>query len=128
MRNRKTNSGFTLIEVLVVLAIVSILLTLVSPRYFEVVERSKETTLKNDLVIMRDAIDKYYGDNGVYPDSVEQLVERKYLRAIPLDPITNSFNTWAYTAPTVPGAKGLMYNVHSGSDGIALDGSNYADW
>lgn len=120
--------GFTLIEVLVVLAIIAILLSMVSPRYFEAVERSKETTLKHDLVGMRDAIDKYYSDTGNYPDTLDDLLSKKYLRAIPEDPITGSDKTWIITPPTDTNVNGAVYDIHSGSPDVAKDGSNYADW
>lgn len=120
--------GFTLIEVLVVLAIVATLLSLVSPRYFETVTRSREASLRHDLAVMRDAIDKYYSDKGVYPETLTDLVERKYLKAIPEDPITASWETWTTTPPPDPYAKGGVYDIHSGSPDIATDGSPYAEW
>ena len=89
--------GFTLIEVLVVMAIVATLLSLVAPRYFAVLERSREATLRHDLATMRDAIDRYYGDKGVYPDTLGDLVTARYLRAIPNDPVTESAQTWVVT-------------------------------
>src|SRR5450830_828466 len=120
--------GFTLIEVLVVLSIIATLLTLVAPRYFEIVARSKETTLKHDLIGMRDAIDKYYSDTGNYPDALDDLVAKKYLRAIPEDPITGSDKTWVITPPDSTEVSGSVYDMHSGSPAIAQDGSNYAEW
>ena len=117
-----------MIEVLVVLAIIATLLSLVTPRYFEAVERSKETTLKHDLIGMRDAIDKYYSDTGNYPDALDDLVAKKYLRAIPEDPITGSNSTWVVTPPVSLEVNGSIYDIHSGSPAIAQDGSNYADW
>ncbi len=120
--------GFTLIEVLVVLSIVATLLTLVSPRYFEIITRSKETTLKHDLLNIRDAIDKFYSDNNYYPDSLEQLVDRKYLRGMPEDPITESTQTWITVPPPDQAAKGLLYDIRSGSEEVAMDGSLYAEW
>ncbi|BCM25644.1 type II secretion system pseudopilin OxpG [Methyloradius palustris] len=123
-----TAEGFTLIEVLVVLAIIATLLSMVAPRYFETVERSKETTLKHDLIGMRDAIDKYYSDTGNYPDTLDDLVNKKYLRTIPEDPITGSNSTWVVTPPVSLEVNGSIYDIHSGSPAIAQDGSNYADW
>ncbi|OAM51333.1 type II secretion system protein G [Methylovorus sp. MM2] len=124
----KPTHGFTLIEVLVVLTIIATLLSLVSPRYFEAVERSKEVSLRHDLSVMRDAIDKYYSDRGIYPSSLEEMVERKYLRAVPEDPITQSIESWITSPPADPYLHGDVYDVHSGSPDIAQDGSNYADW
>lgn len=120
--------GFTLIEVLVVLTIIATLLSLVAPRYFETIARSKETALRHDLAIMREAIDKFYGDTGTYPASLEEMVQRKYLRAVPEDPVTGSASTWKLLAPETPEAKGAIFDVRSGSEDTALDGSPYAEW
>ena len=120
--------GFTLIEVLVVLAIIATLLSLVTPRYFSSMERAREHTLKHDLVVMRDAIDKFYGDNGRYPDNLYDLVERKYLREVPLDPITESTETWILLPPEDANIPGQIYDIRSGSEEQASDGSYYAEW
>ena len=120
--------GFTLIEVLVVLAIIATLLSLVAPRYFDTISRAQETSLKHDLATMRDAIDKYYADNAAYPDTLEDLVQGKYLRGIPEDPITKSTQTWTFIAPADPETKGAIYDIRSGSVETAEDGTAYADW
>ncbi len=120
-------AGFTLIELLVVLSIIALLLTIAVPRYFGSVERAKEATLRQDLSVMRDAIDKYYGDHGKYPDSLEALAQRHYLRAVPADPITQSSQTWQ-TQPPPEGLSGAVYDVHSGAPGKGEDGTPYADW
>lgn len=120
--------GFTLIEVLVVLAIIATLLSLVTPRYFSSMERAREHTLKHDLVVMRDAIDKFYSDNGRYPDNLYDLVERKYLREVPLDPITESTETWILLPPEDANIPGQIYDIRSGSEEQASDGSYYAEW
>lgn len=119
--------GFTLIELLVVMAIIALLLTIAVPRYFHSTDRAKEAVLKEDLVQMRDAIEKYYGDRGRYPDSLDNLVERKYLRSIPADPITESVQTWL-TVPPAEAGKGAVSDVKSGATGTALDGTLYGDW
>jgi len=119
--------GFTLIELLVVMAIIATLLTIALPRYFGSVERSKEAVLHQDLSILRDALDKYYGDTGKYPDALEDLVNKRYLRAIPVDPITDSATTWVIVPPEDP-AKGGIYSVKSGASGKARDGTAYAEW
>lgn len=124
----RPGKGFTLIEVLVVMVIIATLLSLVAPRYFETVERSKESTLKHDLIIMRDAIDKYYSDTGTYPDSMEDMVQRKYLRAVPEDPVTGRTDSWIFSPPVDINIRGAIYDIHSGAEGIASDGSKYADW
>ncbi len=119
--------GFTLIELMVVMAIIALLLTLAMPRYFKHLELSRETVLKQDLAVMRDAIDKYHGDTGRYPESLEALVNARYLRSIPVDPITERADTWQVVAPAED-ATGAMYDVKSGAPGTAHDGSTYADW
>jgi len=128
MRVKDNNQGFTLIEILVVLAIIATLLSLVTPRYFNSIDRSKETILKHDLITMRDAIDKFYSDKNTYPETLEELVQYKYLRSVPEDPITQSTVTWVFSPPLDVEAKGAIYDIHSGADTVASDGTNYADW
>jgi len=125
--NSRLTSGFTLVELLVVMAIIATLLTLAVPRYFGSVDRSKEAVLKQDLATLRDSLDKYYGDTGRYPDSLEDLVTKRYIRGVPIDPITQSNATWLVVPPGDP-AKGMVYDVRSGAQGKAADGSAYADW
>jgi len=122
------SKAFTLIEILVVMVIIATLLSLVAPKYFETVTRSKEATLKHDLIIMREAIDKFYSDRGSYPDSLEEMVERKYLRALPEDPITSRSDTWTFVPPIDFQVTGSIYDIHSGAEGTASDGSLYAEW
>ena len=119
--------GFTLIELLVVMAIIAVLLTLAVPRYFGSMDKSKEAVLKEDLFQLRDAIGKYYGDKGKYPESLEALATEKYLRKVPVDPITESATTWVVVAPEDP-QKGAVYDVKSGAQGKASDGSVYSEW
>ena len=96
---KKTSRGFTLIELLVVLGIVALMLTLAVPRYFPSVDKSREVVLADNLRNLRGLIDQYYGDTGRYPDSLDQLVEKKYLRALPRDPVTDSDSTWIIVPP-----------------------------
>lgn len=119
--------GFTLIELLVVMAIIAILLTLAVPRYFHSVDKSKEAVLQQSLATMRDAIDKYYGDTGKYPDTIEDLITQKYLRKLPIDPITESASTWV-TIPPEDAEKGNVYDVKSGAEGKSRDGTPYSEW
>lgn len=119
--------GFTLIELLVVLAIVSTLLLLVTPRYLHRVDASKETVLRDNLRAVRDTLDKFYGDNGRYPESLDELVEKKYLRRLPVDPITESEKTWELV-PVPEGYKGVVYDIRSGASGTGRDGRKYAEW
>ena len=125
--HRSPIAGFTLIELLVVMAITATLLTLAVPHYFHSTDRAKEAVLKQNLAQMRDSIDKYYGDRGRYPDALEDLVSRKYLRKIPPDPMTETPLTWS-TVPPGESGKGNVFDVKSGAPGTALDGSKYVDW
>ncbi len=127
MKAVRPRSGFTLIELLVVMAIIALLLTLAIPRYFGSLERSKEAVLREDLYQLRDAIGKYYGDKGRYPESLDALASEKYLRKVPVDPITESTATWVVVAPEDP-QKGGVVDVKSGAQGKASDGSVYAEW
>ena len=127
MVSRVRRRGFTLIELLVVMAIIAILLTLAVPRYFGSMDKSKEAVLKEDLFQLRDAIGKYYGDKGKYPESLEALATEKYLRKVPVDPITESATSWVVVAPEDP-QKGAVYDVKSGAQGKASDGSVYSEW
>lgn len=120
--------AFTLVELIIVLAILALLLTVAVPRYFAHIERTKEATLKQDLAVMRDAIDKFHGDRGRYPESLEELVTLRYMRSVPVDPITDSTSTWKILAPPDSETKGSVYDVKSGADGTGLDGKPFADW
>lgn len=126
MTSRKL-TGFTLIELLVVMSIIALLASLAVPRYFGSVDKSKNVMLKENLALMRDALDKYYGDNDKYPDTLDDLVSRKYLRNIPRDPLTESTTTWIVVAPQDQN-KGGVYDVHSGAEGNAPDGTPYKEW
>jgi general secretion pathway protein G len=122
-----TRAGFTLIELLVVLAIIATLLTLALPRYFSSVEKSKEAVLKENLLQMRDAISRYHADRGRYPESLDALAGDKYLRKVPLDPITESGATWLIVPPDDP-EKGGVYDVRSGAPGRGMDRTEYSQW
>jgi general secretion pathway protein G len=119
--------GFTLIELLVVLAIVATLLTLALPRYFGSVDKSKEAVLKENLFQMRDAISRYHADKGRYPETLDSLASDKYLRKVPIDPVTDSAATWIPVRPDDPQKTGV-YDVRSGAPGKASDGSEYSQW
>lgn len=119
--------GFTLIELLVVLAIVSLLLTLSLPRYFHSIDHAKEVTLAENLRVTRDAIDKFYSDVGKYPDGLQQLVDKRYLRALPFDPVTGSAATWIVVSPDDP-SKGNIYTIRSGAPGSASDGKPFFEF
>jgi general secretion pathway protein G len=103
--------GFTLIELIVVISIIGLLLTLATPRYFASIERGKEAVQQQNIYAMRDALDKFFGDNGRYPDSLDELVTRRYLRSVPLDPFTDQAD-WLVLAPPDPNLNGV-YDIKS---------------
>jgi general secretion pathway protein G len=117
--------GFTLIELLVVLAIIGGLLAIAAPRYLHRADLAKETVLASDLATMRDALDKFFGDTGRYPASLDELVTRRYLRRIPPDPITENTDSWVVVAPPAPD-QGAVYDVKSGAPGRTSDGRLYS--
>ena len=120
--------GFTLVELMVVMAIIATLLTLALPRYFHSVERSREAVLRQDLHIMRDAIDKYFADRGRYPVTLDELADKRYLRRVPPDPITDSVSTWITLPPPEGEVRDGVYDVRSGAPGNSLDGEPYESW
>ena len=123
---RDSRHGFTLIELLVVLAIVATLLTITLPRYFQSVENSKITVLMENLRTTRDAIDKFYGDKGRYPDSLDELVTTQYLRSVPIDPVAENASSWAIKPPPndIPGK---VYDIKSTAVGKTRDGRALSD-
>ena len=118
--------AFTLIELLVVMAALALLLSIAAPRYVEHVDRARDAVLKHNLIGMREAIDKFYADRVRYPTDLQELVKQRYLREIPLDPITNRADTWVRVPP--PGQDIGLADVRSGATGSARDGSRYASW
>lgn len=119
--------GFTLIELLVVLAIIATLLSIVAPRYVHQSDRAKEAALKQNLSVMRRALDEYYSDTGRYPETLGALTEHRYLRALPLDPVTNRPDSWIPVMGDGEDDKCIV-DVKSGAAGTALDGSAYRAW
>jgi len=124
---RRSTKGFTLIELIVVMTIISLLLTLAAPRYFRSIDKSKETVLKANLSATRDALDKFHADTGRYPIELGELVEKHYLRVLPYDPIVDSSEAWTITPPT-NGQEGGVYNINSSAEGTDADGVPYAQW
>jgi general secretion pathway protein G len=132
MVNRKKSDGFTLIELLVVIAIIGIVVTVATGQYRNSIKKAKEAVLREDLYIMRTAIDQYFADKGYYPSDLYALVDDNYLRDIPKDPISDSPDTWVTISSdfddrdisTEPG----IIDVQSGADGYGMDGSSYSDW
>lgn len=129
MRNRCNwrKRGFTLIELLVVLAIVALLLTLAVPRFFPKIDSTKETILAENLRNTRAVIDQFHEDTGRYPESLQQLVEKRYLPTLPFDPIADGDSAWTVVPPP-EGDKGGVYDIHSGASGTGRNGKPYAEW
>ncbi len=124
---RGRGGGFTLIELLVVMAIIAMLLTLAVPRYFRSLQRAKEATLQQDLTTLRESIDKFYGDTGKYPQTLAVLVDKRYLRSIPVDPIARTADKWVVVNSDDPDDNGVK-DVRSGADGKGENGVPYAAW
>ena len=122
---RKT--GFTLVELMVTLAIIALLVSIIAPQYTGRILRSEEAVLRENLFLMRDALDKHYGDAGRYPETLPELVTKRYLRALPRDPFTRSADTWIVVPPQ-DREKGGVYDVRSAAPGVGTDGKPYAQW
>jgi general secretion pathway protein G len=123
-------SGFTLIEIMIVMTIVGILITLAEPTYHGQIVKAREASLKKSLFVMRDVIDQYAADHGRYPETLQAVVDQGYLRAMPIDPFTRASDTWIEVredAPESDEPAGVL-DVHSGSDLVALDGTAYNTW
>ena len=124
---RRSEKGFTLIELMVVMTVIALLISIAVPRYFHSIDLAKEASLKQSLNVMRSAIDKFYGDNERYPSTIDELVAKKYIRAVPVDPITESNETWVLKSPS-DAVSPSVFDIKSGAIGVAKDGTNYADW
>ena len=125
MRHERTaRRGFTLIELLVVLSIVALLLSIALPRYFGSLDKSKEVALQENLKVLRITIDRFHADKGRFPETLEELVEHKYIRSVPVDPITESAKTWIVVPARGNDAKGIS-DVKSGASGQVRDGRAY---
>lgn len=122
---RRTGSrGFTLIELLLVMAIIGLLLTVALPRYFGSLAKSKDIALQENLKVLRVSLDKFYADKGHYPETLEELVEQRYLRAVPLDPVTDSASSWILIPAKDADTKGIV-DIKSGALGTSRDGRAY---
>jgi general secretion pathway protein G len=120
------NNGFTLVELLLVLFLVALLASLVMPVATRSVDQAKESALKEDLQVLRKAIDDYYANSGHYPQSLTQLVEKRYIRRIPADPLADRATNWVEVHTDDPG--GGISDIHSGAEGVASDGKPYREW
>jgi len=137
-RRQRTQQGFTLLELIIVVAIIGILATIAMPKLMHTPDKAKEAVLRTDLRTFRDVIDQYYADKGKYPETLDVLVEDDYLRLIPVDPMTKSADTWVavYEEPKVDAGApesdgeaqpGIM-DVHSGSELTSSNGQPYSEW
>ena len=128
----KRQNGFTLIELMIVMVIITILAGIGLAVYGNSVQSAKEATLRENLFRMRESIDQYHADKNRYPASLEALVEDKYIRMVPVDPFTKAADTWQTTQseaePGNPSAEPGIYNVKSGAEGTGLDGTPYSEW
>jgi general secretion pathway protein G len=126
---RPVANGFTLIELLVTLAIVALLLTLAMPRYFGGLQSAKEQVLRENLRTVRETIDKFYGSMGRYPSNLQELVDRRFLRTLPVDPVTERTDTWVLIAPPDAAAgETAVYDIRSGATGAASNGQAFGSW
>ncbi|KAF3996042.1 type II secretion system protein [Glaciimonas immobilis] len=118
---RSRNKAFTLIEMVIVMALIGLLLTLAVPRYFMALENGKIKVQQQNLASIRDAIDKFYGDQGHYPETLDTLVQSRYLRSVPIDPLTEKSN-WTIVAPIETGSSKEL-NPASGTDATGNSGA-----
>lgn len=125
-------SGFTLLELIVVMTVIGILVAVALPAYQDATLRAKEAVLREDLRVLREALDEYYTDRGEYPPALEALAEEGYIRSVPVDPLTGSADTWVVEfAPWQmldQGQAAGVWNVRSGAEGVGLDGTPYGEW
>jgi general secretion pathway protein G len=128
----RSRKGFTLIELMIVMAVIVILISVAIPFYQKSIIRAKETVLHNNLAAMRNAIDEYSYDKQKAPQTVQDLVSGGYLRAVPKDPITGSSDTWKYimedSSQSVDSSEPGLFDVQSGAQKMSLEGTPYSDW
>jgi len=137
---RRSEEGFTLLEMIVVVAMIGILASMIMPSLRPAPQRAKEAVLKTNLLAIRQSLDQFYSDKGHYPSTLEEMVDEHYLRRVPVDPFTKSTDTWeliyeevdddfapAETDLPEDGAPGI-FDVRSGADGTAANGTPYSEW
>ncbi|MGE0097851.1 MAG: prepilin-type N-terminal cleavage/methylation domain-containing protein [Hydrogenophaga sp.] len=128
MHRGERSSGFTLIELLVVLAVLAVLAAIVTPQYLDRVDDARETVLRQNLVGLRQTIDQFYRDKGRYPTRLAELVEQRYIRAIPEDPITQRADTWVLVSAKPGDVHSGVFDIKSGASGRARDGTEFVQW
>ncbi|MCK4739732.1 MAG: prepilin-type N-terminal cleavage/methylation domain-containing protein [Deltaproteobacteria bacterium] len=121
----RRRGGFTLVELMIVLTLIAILASIAIPLYMKSTVKAREAVLLEDLYQMRKAIDNYYGDNGAYPSDLSILADKKYIRTVPVDPFTNSNETWVLIYSDEGDG---VFDVKSGSDGTGKNGTLFSDW
>lgn len=127
-RPGRTRRGFTLIELLVVMAALGLLLSIIAPRYVQQVDRTREVVLRHNLTSIREAIDQYRADRGRYPAALAELVEARYLRDVPIDPMTDRADSWVLVAPSTATQGAAVVDVRSAAPGQGASGTPYAAW
>jgi len=126
---RRAEGGFTLLELMIVVAIIGILATLAQPMFKGATQKARETVLRENLFALREVIDQYYADRGKYPGSLDDLVTSGYLRKVPDDPIVKSSTAWVTIPPPEDtGRGGGIFDVRSGAPGAGANGITYAEW
>ena len=125
---RRRVSGFTLLEMMVVMTIIVTIVSIAVPFYTSALVRARESVLRSNLLTMRSVIDQFTYDKESAPQSLEDLVEEGYLREVPIDPMTNSRETWELITETGPTGESGVFDVRSGSDETSLSGTPYSEW
>ena len=126
--HRNTHKGYSLIELMIVVAIIGILAALAVPSFQQSAVKAREAALKQNLQTIRTVLDQHYADREIYPPSLETLVEAGYLRQVPMDPFTESVDAWVIEFEENPDEEGGIFDVHSGSDAVSTNGTPYSEW